>query len=176
MNDKNKILTLCVMLFFATSLSAQRTAVDDLFDKYGERDGFTVVSISGKMFSLFSDREKEEDSDEELISNLESILILSVEDSTLNEGINFYKELENKMNFNIYEELMVVKEGKNITKFLTKRKGDIIRELLVISGGPSGNSVISIRGEFNMKALSELSESTGINELEKLEGVDERQR
>ncbi len=172
MKTKTKILMLCAMLMWTTVLTAQKTPVDDLFDKYSERDGFTVVSISGKMFSMFSDREKPADNEGKVISNLKSILILSVADSTLNERINFYKELENKMDFNIYEELMVVKEGKNTTKFLTIQKGEIIKELLVITGGPSGNSIISIKGDFNLKALSELSETTGIQELEKLDKVD----
>jgi hypothetical protein len=175
MKKKNRIMILCALLLWATALSAQRTPVDDLFDKYSERDGFTVVSISGKMFSMFSDKDKQTDNSEKVVSNLKSIMILSVEDSTLNESINFYKELESKMNFKVYEELMVVKEGKNITKFLTIQKGDIIKELLVITGGPSGNSIISIKGDLNLKALSELSETTGIQELEKLDGVDKKQ-
>ncbi len=175
MKTKTKILMLCAMLMWTTVLTAQRTPVDDLFDKYSEREGFTVVSISGKMFSMFSDKEKPADNEGKVVSNLKSILILSVEDSTLNERINFYKELENKLDFNIYEELMVVKEGRNTTKFLTIQKGEIIKELLVITGGPSGNSIISIKGDFNLKALSELSETTGIQELEKLDKVDKEQ-
>jgi len=69
---------------------------------------------------------------------------------------------------------MVVKEGKNTTKFLTIQKGDIIKELLVITGGPGGNSLISIKGDLNLKSLSELSKNAGIQELEKLEDVDSK--
>lgn len=157
-------LTLCVY--------SQKSPVDELFDKYSGRDGFTVVSISGKMFNMFSDHEQPANDKDKVISNMKSIRILSVEDSTLNETINFYKELEKKLDFSPYEELMVVKEGKNVTKFLTIQKGDIITELLVISGGPGGNSLISIKGEMNLKALSELSKNSGIDGLEKLEDVD----
>ena len=63
---------------------------------------------------------------------------------------------------------------KNTTKFLTIQKGDIIKELLVITGGPSGNSLISIKGDLNLKSLSELSKNAGIQELEKLEDVDSK--
>ena len=154
------------------SIYGQRTPVDDLFDKYSEREGFSVVSISGKMFSMFSENEEQKKDGDKVISNLKSIMILSVEDSTLNESINFYKELEKKLDFSSYEELMVVKEGKNTTKFLTIQKGDIIKELLVITGGPSGNSLISIKGDLNLRSLSELSKNAGIQELEKLEDID----
>jgi hypothetical protein len=155
---------------------AQRSPVDDLFDKYSEREGFTVVSISGKMFSMFSDREPSVNGEDKIISNIKSIRILSLEDSTLNDKINFYKELENKHDLSVYEELMVVKEGPNITKFLTVQNGDIITELLVITGGPRGNSLISIKGEMNLKALSDLSKNAGIQELEKLENVEKKNR
>ena len=145
-------------------------------EKYSERDGFTVVSISGKMFNMFSEMEGSKNDGEKVISNLKSIRILSVEDSTLNVNINFYKELEKKLEFSAYEELMVVKEGRNTTKFLTIQKGDIIKELLVITGGPSGNSLISIRGELNMKNLSELSKNTGIHELESLDNIENKNK
>ncbi len=154
------------------SIYGQRTPVDDLFDKYSEKEGFTVVSISGKMFSMFSAKEDQKNDGDKVISNLKSIMILSVEDSTLNESINFYKELEKKLDFSTYEELMVVKEGKNTTKFLTIQKEDIIKEMLVITGGPSGNSLVSIKGDLNLRSLSELSKNAGIQELEKLEDID----
>jgi hypothetical protein len=167
-----------ILTFLAAGLTliinAQRSPVDELFNKYSEREGFTVVTISGKMFNMFSDQEKSGSNEDKFLSNLKSIRILSVEDSTLNQSINFYKELEKKLDLSVYEELMVVKEGPNITKFLTLQKGDIITELLVITGGPGGNSLISIRGELNMKSLSELSKSTGIQELEKLENVEKK--
>lgn len=169
-----RVLSLICAICISGIINGQRTPVEDLFDKYSERDGFTVVSVSGKMFSMFSDLEEQKKDGEKVISNLKSIRILSVEDSTLNESINFYKEIEKKLDFSVYEELMVVKEGRNTTKFLTIQKGDIIKELLVITGGPAGNSLISIKGDFNLKSLSELSKNTGIQELEKLENVDKK--
>jgi hypothetical protein len=153
---------------------SQKGPVDELFEKYSEKDGFTVVSISGKMFNMFSDKEQADKVEDRFVNKLKSIRILSVEDSTLNESINFYKELERKLDFSAYEELMVVKEGRDITKFLIIQKGDIITELLVITGGPGGNSLISIKGEMNLKSLSELSKDVGIQELDKLENVDEK--
>jgi hypothetical protein len=153
-------------------INAQRSPVDELFDKYSEREGFTVVSISGKMFSMFSDKDQAGNDEDNFLSKLKSIRVLSVNDSTLNESINFYRELDRKLDLSVYEELMVVKEAQDITKFLIVQKGDIITELLVITGGPGGNSLISIKGEMNLKSLSELSKNAGIQELEKLENVE----
>jgi phosphoribosyl-dephospho-CoA transferase len=74
----------------------------------------------------------------------------------------------------VYEELMVVKEGRDITKFLIRQKGNIISELLVITGGPGGNSLISIKGDLNMKSISDLSKNTGIQELKNLDKIEKK--
>ena len=165
-----------VALGLTVIINAQRSPVDELFDKYSDREGFTVVAISGKMFSMFSDREQSGGNEDNFLSKLKSIRILSVNDSTLNETINFYRELDRKLDLSVYEELMLVKEAQDITKFLIIQKGDIITELLVITGGPGGNSLISIKGEMNLKSLSELSKNAGIQELEKLENVEKKHK
>jgi len=166
------------LFFTAISLTliikAQSNPVDDMFNKYSERDGFTVVTISSRMFSMFSNLDSDDKDADDLIQKLKSIRILSVEDSLLNKNINFYTELSKKLDLSAYEELMVVKGGKDVTKFLIKQNGKMISELLVITGGPGGNSLISIKGDFNLKNISELSKSTGIKELEGLEKMDKK--
>jgi hypothetical protein len=171
-----RLLLTFLALGLASVINAQRNPVDDLFDKYSGREGFTVVSISGKMFSMFSDREQSGSNEDQVLSKLKSIRILSVNDSTLNDIINFYRELEKKLDMSVYEELMLVKDGPDITKFLIVERGDIITELLVLTGGPGGNSMISIRGEMNLKTLSDLSKNAGIQELEKLENMEKKNR
>jgi glutathione peroxidase-family protein len=170
---KKAILTL-VLVSLALLGKAQTNAIDEMFDKYSEKEGFTVVTISGKMFNMFSDQGKEKTAEGKVINKLNSIRILSVEDSILNLSTNFYTEISKKIDLSGYEELMVVKEGRNMTKFLVKQKGEVISELLVITGGPGGNSLISIRGDLDMKSLSNISKEIGIEDLDKLEKVDEK--
>ncbi|HBC78028.1 MAG TPA: hypothetical protein DEO60_04870 [Bacteroidales bacterium] len=163
-----KLILFSTALCIVTFLNAQTSAIDEFFEKYSEKEGFTTVTISSKLLSLFAGK-KSEGSD--IINRLTSIKILSVEDSLLNQSINFQRELSKKTNFSGYEELMVVKEGSDATMFLTKQKGDIITELLVITGGPGGNTLISIKGDLDLKSLSELSNETGIDELRGLEKI-----
>ena len=169
-----KLILLIAVTCFSLNSMAQSDPVGALFDKYAEREGFTVVTISGKMFSMFSDKENGNKDAGNVINKLNSIRILTVGDSLLNRNLNFYNDLAGKLELSAYEELMVVKEGKDITKFLIREKGDVISELLVISGGPGGNSVISIKGAFNLKNISDLSKEIGIEELKDLEGVDKK--
>lgn len=167
-----KILLILLFLPGLGLLCAQVSPVDELFNKYSEQEGFTVVTISGKMFNLFAEKDQADNPAGQVVNSLKSIMILSVEDSTLNRKINFYNELSRSIDFSGYEEMMVVKEGQDITKFLVRQKGDRISEMLVITGGPGGNSLISIRGDLDLKAISEMSESMGLEDMEGLEDIE----
>ena len=153
-------------------LNAQNNAVEEMFNKYSERQGFTLVSISSKMFSMFANKESDSKDADDIISKLKSIKILSVEDSLLNKNLNFYTELVKKLDLSAYEELLVVKKGPDITKFLIKESGKNISELLVVKGGPGGNSLISIKGDLNLKNISDLSKDIDIQELKGLDKIE----
>lgn len=163
------ITALCLTIL----IQAQSNPIDEMFDKYSEKEGFTVVTISGKMFSMFANLDDEKKDADNVISKLKSIRILSVEDSLLNKNLNFYTELSKKLDLSVYEDLMSVKEGPDITRFLIKQTGNTISELLVITGGPAGNSLISIKGNLNLKNIKELSNSVGIDQLKSLDKMDD---
>jgi hypothetical protein len=169
-----KLLISLSGLFLTLIIQAQTNPIDEMFNKYSEKDGFTVVTISSKMFSMFANLDNENKDADDIMRRLKSIRILSVEDSLLNQNLNFYSELSKKLDMSVYEELMVIKEGKDITKFLIRQNGNVISELLVITGGPGGNSLISIKGDLNLKNISDLSKSTGIQELKNLEKIDKK--
>lgn len=167
-----KLIFLSVLVCLATSLQAQTNAIDEMFDKYSEKEGFTTVYISSKLLGLFAGNDSKTNGENNIVKRLKSIRILSVGDSLLNNTVNFYKELSKKLDMSAYEELMVVKEGNDVSKFLIKQKGDIITELLIITGGPDDNTLISIQGDLDLKSISELSKSTGIDKLKDLEKID----
>jgi hypothetical protein len=169
-----KIFLSFVAICLTLMLQAQSNPVDEMFNKYSEKEGFTVVSISSKMFNMFSNKDTENKDAENVINRLKSIKILSVEDSLLNKNLNFYTELSKKLDLSVYEELMVVKEGPNMTKFLIHQTGNTISELLVVVGGPGGNSLISIKGTLDLKSISELSKDMDIQELKSLDKMDKK--
>lgn len=169
-----KIILSFITLSLTLMINAQTNAVDEMFNRYSEKQGFTVVSISSKMFSMFANKDADNKDTDDVISKLKSIKILSVEDSLLNKNLNFYTELSRKLDLSVYEELMVVKEGPDITKFLIKQSGNIITELLVVKGGPGGNSLISIKGELNLKNISDMSKSLDMQELKGLDKIQKK--
>jgi hypothetical protein len=161
-------------LLFSLLLHGQNNPVDELFDKYSGKEGFTTVYISSKMFSMFGNLDSKDEELNNTMSKLKSIRILTVEDSSMNRNLNFYAELSKKTDFSSYEELMTVKEGNDVTKFLIRESGSTIAELLVISGGKGGNTLISIRGDLDLKNISSLSKTMGIQQLENLEKLEKQ--
>ncbi|MBW6501044.1 MAG: DUF4252 domain-containing protein [Bacteroidales bacterium] len=167
-----KLILITTVICLASVLNGQTNPVEEMFDKYSEKEGFTTVYISGRMFNLFSDKSSE--AEVKVMRRLKGIRILTVEDPLLNKSINFYTELSRKLDKSAYEELMVVKEKNEVTRFLIRQKGDTITELLVVSGGPEGNVLISITGDLDLKAISELSKTSGIDELKELENIEKK--
>lgn len=169
-----KLFLLAMFVCLALAGQAQVNPIDEMFDKYSEKEGFTTVYISSKLLGMFVPKDAKDEEGKDIIGRLTSIRILTVEDSLLNKSVNFYKELSNKVNLKDYEELMVVKEGSDMTKFLVRQKGDRISELLVLTGGPDGNTLISIKGDLDLKTISELSKNSGIEELKDLDKIEEK--
>jgi hypothetical protein len=167
-----KLIISIAFFCIGMTIKAQTNPIDEMFNKYSEKEGFTVVTISGKMFGMFANLDEEKNDADNVITKLKSIRILSVEDTLLNVSLNFYSELSKKLDMSVYEDLMLVKEGKDITRFLIKQTGNTISELLIVTGGPGGNSLISIKGDLNLKNISELSKSVGIDELKSLDKID----
>ena len=167
--------TLMILLgvLFSVSAFAQTNAIDEMMDKYSDREGYTYVSISGKMLGMLASMQSEEEKAQSPLPKIKSIRILTT-DSLNVYKVNFYNELSKKVDFSAYEELMVVKEQKEITKFLVKQNGNIVTELLLISGGQGENTLISIRGDIDLKKISEISKTVGIDELNQLDDANKK--
>ncbi|HDZ41919.1 MAG TPA: DUF4252 domain-containing protein [Bacteroidetes bacterium] len=161
-----RIVLLSFTLILAVSSFAQKNPIDAMFDKYAGKEGITTVYISSKMFSMMGKADLDDDELQDVINNLKSIRILTVDDDELNKKLNFFSELEKDLDFNAYEELMVVKGSDRDLKFLVKEKGKRIDELLMIGGGPGQNVLISIKGDLDLENITSISKAMGIEELQ----------
>jgi hypothetical protein len=170
-----RIFILTVVLLLSPVISAQTNPIDEIFEKYSEKEGFTSIYISGKMLGMLGGMEAKSGNTDNLMLRLKSIRILTEDDSLSKTNVNFFTELSKKLDLSVYEELMVVREGQDVTKFLVRQNGDRISELLMISGGTNGNSLISIRGDMDLKEISQLSKTIGVEQLEQLEEIDKKQ-
>lgn len=173
-----KVLILLLVLFPAL-LSAQKSPVDKLFDKYAGKDGYTTVYITKYMFQMFKNTDEMKSGEVEdfnkILGKLDNIKILAVDDGNMIKGkVNFYDEIMKELPRDQYNELMVVKEKDSDVVFLAREKNGEIVELLLIAGGSSNsdNVLISIQGVIDLENIAKLSKGLGIEGMESLERMD----
>jgi hypothetical protein len=171
-----KISIIITMVICPLLIAAQNTAVDELFDKYAGKEGFTTVYVSKNLFKMISDIELDDPETEELVDNLETIKILAADDYENTEGINFYDEIIRNLPVDEYEELLMVKESDQDIKFLVREKDGIIKELLLVVGGIDDNVLISIIGDIDLKKISKISKSMHGSSLEYLEKLEKDEK
>lgn len=169
-NMKKQALIILLLAAMSASLCAQKSPVDDLFDRYSGKEGFTSVYISSKMFSLLARIDSDDAEFRNMVTRIKGIRILSLDSTAVVRGINFASELMPGLRRNGYEELMTVREQSGDVFFMIREVGGRIAELVMITGG-GGTSVVSIQGDLDLKTIASLSGSMGIDELEELEKV-----
>jgi hypothetical protein len=148
---------------------AQDDAIGKFFGKYLDDDRFTVVSISPGMFRLMSKVNWDTVSPDlkQTVSKLQSLRILT----TSTTPMVFYKEALERIDRKEYEELITVRSNKDDVHFMVKENGNKIHELLMISVGDDGFSLISFVGDIDLDRLSRLSSDMGIKGMENLKNV-----
>ncbi len=165
-----KLALYIILAALPLSAFCQKSPVDELFERYDGKDGFTSVYISSKMFSLLARLDTEDEEFQNLVTRIKSIRILSIDSAQNVSGLNFSSELLPKLNRTGFEELMTVREEDGEVRFMIREVGGRIAELVMVTGG-HGSSVVSIRGDLDLKTIASLSDSMGIEELEGLEKV-----
>lgn len=161
-----KKMIILLILMLPLTVFAQKSPVDKLFDKYANKEGFTTVNISGALLSFASSMSSDSDSEEkELLSQLNGIRILTVEDDDLNKNLNFYEELEADGFFknNDYEVLMEVTESDEVVRFYgrTTKDGKLSEMLLVVGG--DDNTLISIQGLIDPENIGKVTGALDID-------------
>ena len=168
-----KLALYIILAALPLSAFCQKSPVDELFERYDGKDGFTSVYISSKMFSLLARLDTEDEEFQNLVTRIKSIRILSIDSAQNVSGLNFSIELLPKLNRTGFEELMTVREEDGEVRFMIREVGGRIAELVMVTGG-RGSSVVSIRGDLDLKTIASLSDSMGIEELEGLEKVEKK--
>lgn len=160
---KKLLLILAVVLPMA--VLAQKSPVDKLFDKYANQKGMTTVNISGKLLGFASQIETGDKATQDLLSGLNGIRILAVEDDELNKKLDFYDELKKDGFFknNDFEVLMEVTEEDEVVRFLAKDAGNgKISDLLLVVGGDD-NALISISGVIDPEDIGKITKAANID-------------
>ena len=177
---KRTILAALTMLLLMSSqlMNAQNSSALALFDKYGGKDGYTTVSISKELFGMFADMDTEDPEMQDvkaMMEQLDGIKILMYEtDYAASTELAGFKTEVSKLQVDGYTELMVVKQTGEEVKFLSKKKGEKIGELLLVISGEKEAGFISITGTIDMATIGKLSKAMNFEGMDKLEKLNEQ--
>lgn len=166
-----KLVLLLIISTWQMTAFCQKSPVDDIFERYNGKEGFTSVFISSRMFTLLARIDTEDREFQDLMNRIKSIRILAI-DSTTNTSmkINFCNDLVRKLGAFGFEDLMTVRENDSEVRFMIHEVNGKIAELVMVTGG-YGSSIVSITGDIDLNSIARLSDKMGIEELEGLENV-----
>ncbi|HEY8935380.1 MAG TPA: DUF4252 domain-containing protein [Cyclobacteriaceae bacterium] len=169
-----KIIMIVMLMGVIVGANAQ-DAITKFFSKYQNDESFSQVTVSSKMFSLFTNMDAETAEDKEIldaISKLKGLRILAKEDARNSREL--YAEAFKLIPIKDYEELMSVRDKDKDMKFLIKENGGKISELLMIMGGTTNFMVMSLYGEIDLKQVSHIGKKMNVEGLENLQKLDKK--
>ena len=167
------------LIALGTGVYAQGEAITKFFSKYSTDESFTTqVTISSKMFSLFTNMEVEKPEDKEVleaISKLKGLRIIGKENTS--DARNLYKEASGIILQNKYEELMSVRDkDKDMKFYIIEKSPGKITELVMISGNQNDFMLMTLFGEIDLKQVSRIGQKMNVGGLENLQKMEEKNK
>lgn len=169
-----KKLVFIVVFFVPGFLMADndKGVLSSFFQKYGDNQEFTYVNLTPKLFEMFATMDSEEDEGMiNLIKSFTSVQLLSA-DST-GKSNAYYKEVQNLIDGNMFDELAVIRDGDENVKILVKEANSKISELLVVVSGSHNFVLVDMVGNIDLKDLKKLSKIK-MNGMKYLEKADDK--
>ena len=160
-----------IMASFATY--AQGKVVNKYFNQLADNDQFTKVSISSKMFSLFTELEAGSEAEEEFlkaVSKLKGLKVIASD--SIGNAAKMYSQALKDIDAAGYDELMSVKDAEENMRFSIKESGGKIEELLMVVGGKKRFVLLSLYGEIDLKNISKIARSMNVGGLDNLSKID----
>ena len=170
-------ITVILLLFVPVIVFGQKSAVDDLFDKYTNLDGFTSVDVSKGLFELFAEIEADDPEFEDFqkaINGVESLRLIaySIKDEDNGNSMEmkerFYKDVMSSIPFKDFKELMVIKDSDANVNFYAKSSGSIISEMIMVVDGNDEAVLLSLTGNLDLNYVAKLGKSMDIGGMQHL--------
>ena len=172
-----KTLFTLLALGLALIARAQNDVVTKLFNEYYNDENFVKISVSSKMFELFTEIKPGDADEQEIldaISKLKGLKVIAA-DSVPNSK-QLYTNAVKKISGSGYDELMEVKDAQEDMKFMISEKDGIINELVMVVGGKKRFFVMSLFGEIDLSKISKLSKGMNVKGMEYLQKLDESEK
>ena len=154
MKKRGLLLVLAVMI--TALVSAQQKSAEEVFRAYAGKDNCTVLTIpKGAIRLAASLQEEDEPEVKEFLEGISSVKILAADAGDR----DFYGKVLNTLSEQ-YEELMTVDKGDEQVKFLMRQQGDVIKELVLLTGESDESALIIVRGDIRLKDITRMKSRT----------------
>lgn len=157
------------MMFLSVAIMAQGTVIKKYFNDLEDNENYTKVSVSQKMFSMFTELEAGSDAEQEFleaVSKLKGLKIIAAD--SVADADKMYKKAISDVNKAGYEELMSVKDAEENMQFSIIEKDGVISELMMVVGGNKSFVMLSLYGEIDLKNISKIAQEMRVEGLENL--------
>ena len=170
---KRLVLPIIALLLYVNGF-AQDDVITKYFSEYERRDDFTTIIITSKMFEMIAQIPESEDEEDvmNIIRKLNGLKILT--SSEYPQRAELSRKAVKIIADKGFEELMIIKEGKEEIKFLIHEDdGHISEFVMLIAEDEDGDFfLMSMTGNLDLKDISKLSETLDIDGFEHLDKVD----
>lgn len=172
-----KILFSLILLCAVVTVNAQNNAVSKYFKQYQRDTSFTKVSVTSKMFSLFTEIDTDDETEQEILAamaKLKGIKAFFSDDTTRDLQGYYFDALDLIETDGNFEELMTVEDRReNIAFMIREDANGTINELFMVLGGPNNFMVMSLYGVIDLGMIGKISKALKIRGMENFEQLTE---
>lgn len=156
----NKILLTGALLLLPLLCQAQK----NIFNTYNDMKGVSSVYISKAMIEMNPNLFTKDIYIGKVSGKLDCVQILSTMDSNIKKDMR--KDLRSLVQSSKYELLMKQKGTVSSSEFYINRKGDKVKELIMIIDGAATLKFVYLEGEMTLKDIQNIMmyQNTGMNE------------
>ena len=146
----NKILLAGVLLMLPLLCQAQK----NIFNTYNDMKGVSSVYISKAMIEMNPNLFTKDIYIGKVSGKLESVQIVSTMDNNIKKDLR--KDLRTLVQSSKYELLMKQKGNVSSSEFYINRKGDKVKELIMIIDGAANLKFVYLEGEMTLKDIQNI--------------------
>jgi hypothetical protein len=132
-----------------------QSAIDDAFNRYAGKEGFTTITIKPWMFKLASFIAPEDEDLKKLDGKIDSFRLLASEDN----GVQFTSEIREQMKTQDYFNIMEIVESKSKVNFYVRKKDDVVTDFVMIVSDTTEEVLLNIKGKFSLNDLSKMGDN-----------------